>query len=498
MHYLSIGCIFKNESNALFEFIEHYLYHGVDHFFMINDFSSDNYLEILQPYIDSGKITLFQNDIITKEPNRQIMVYEKFFRNILNETKWLAILDLDEFLFSPIEIDVKNIIKKYEDYSQLRIEWITYGSNQCFYQPFSIVSGFNKHCNLSSPEFKSKFYSYKSIFKTERLYHFGIHSSIINGNEINLSYSSNINELFINHYQLQSLDFYINVKGTRGDVNNHYDLVGLQRDINHFNNNDSNEIECNTLIEQNREIIKKVKDYKLSKLTDRDVTVIITSCNRPSLLEKTLDSFFQFNTYPIKEFIIIDDSGHIGVNDFILNKYNNQKFKLLYNNENIGQVKSIDKAYEYITTKYVFHCEEDWEFLKPSFIERSFEILDDDPKIYTVWLRPHRDTSGHPIDYSSLKNGYYSMKKDFSYEYKGKIYTWCGVTFNPGLRRTSDILLFHPYCHYIQKDDELGEVGEYVINDKYRNLGFYGAITDEVNGYVTHIGYGHHVRRKYD
>ena len=156
--------------------------------------------------------------------------------------------------------------------------------------------------------------------------------------------------------------------------------------------------------DQNFNIIKKVKERKIKELTKPDVTMVITSCNRPKLLEKTLDSFFKFNTYPIKEIIIIDDSGKTVVNDFLLKRYKYSNFILLYNKRNIGQVNSIDIAYRYITTKYVFHCEEDWEFLEYNFIINSMKILEHDPKIFTVWLRPHDDTSNHPIIYDTKYN----------------------------------------------------------------------------------------------
>ena len=42
--------------------------------------------------------------------------------------------------------------------------------------------------------------------------------------------------------------------------------------------------------------------------------------------------------------------------------------KIIYNDVNIGQCKSIDKAYELVDTEYIFHCEDDWEFTSPNFI----------------------------------------------------------------------------------------------------------------------------------
>ena len=62
-HYLSVAAIFKNESLNLKEWIEHYLLHGVDHIYLINDNSSDEYEQILKPYIEKHIITLFKSDV---------------------------------------------------------------------------------------------------------------------------------------------------------------------------------------------------------------------------------------------------------------------------------------------------------------------------------------------------------------------------------------------------------------------------------------------------
>ena len=41
-YYFSIASMFKNESWGLKEWIDHNRFHGVDHIYLINDFSEDN------------------------------------------------------------------------------------------------------------------------------------------------------------------------------------------------------------------------------------------------------------------------------------------------------------------------------------------------------------------------------------------------------------------------------------------------------------------------
>ena len=71
MYYLTVGAIFKNESHCLQEWIEHHLYHGVEHFYLINDESTDEFMKILQPYINKDIITLYNVKNHPKYPGKQ-------------------------------------------------------------------------------------------------------------------------------------------------------------------------------------------------------------------------------------------------------------------------------------------------------------------------------------------------------------------------------------------------------------------------------------------
>jgi len=84
-------------------------------------------------------------------------------KELLKESKWVAIMDLDEFLYSPKDINIKNILDKYDSYSQITVDWLCFGSNEHLLQPQSVVEGFTKRSEVDT---SSKFYSYKSIFKS--------------------------------------------------------------------------------------------------------------------------------------------------------------------------------------------------------------------------------------------------------------------------------------------------------------------------------------------
>lgn len=51
---LSVCSIFKNEAPYLREWIEYHLIVGIEHFYLYNNNSEDNFEEVLRPYIEKG------------------------------------------------------------------------------------------------------------------------------------------------------------------------------------------------------------------------------------------------------------------------------------------------------------------------------------------------------------------------------------------------------------------------------------------------------------
>lgn len=90
MSYLALLATIKNETLNLKIWIEHYLWQGVDHIYIIDNDSTDNPLSILNEYIDKNIVTY---DFLP-EKHRQIYHYQLIFNkyNIKDKFRWLVIL----------------------------------------------------------------------------------------------------------------------------------------------------------------------------------------------------------------------------------------------------------------------------------------------------------------------------------------------------------------------------------------------------------------------
>src|SRR5687768_12283024 len=98
---LSICAIFQNEGPYLKEWIEYHKLLGVEHFYLYNNFSEDNFKEILEPYIKKGEVELtewnFTSSNQVEWTKVQCDAYNHAIKKAKNKSKWLALIDLDEF-----------------------------------------------------------------------------------------------------------------------------------------------------------------------------------------------------------------------------------------------------------------------------------------------------------------------------------------------------------------------------------------------------------------
>lgn len=204
----------------------------------------------------------------------------------------------------------------------------------------------------------------------------------------------------------------------------------------------------------------------------KDVTLIVTDNNRPDLLRRTLTSFLEMNTYPLAEMHIHND----GPDRFMRTLMQEFKqFNWHFSGKIIGYAASLDYLISLIKTEYVFTSESDWDYYKnPGFIERSMKILEENTDVHQVWIRDSTD-HGHPLGVEKELSGITVRPVLPNYR---KI--WHGWTWNPTLRRMSDLKMMFPNGLIEYRDE--ADQSQYVTRFNYKAVSL-------VDTTIRHTGY---------
>jgi hypothetical protein len=135
-HELAICAIFHNEDRFLKDWIEFHQAVGVEHFYLYNNQSTDNFREVLEPYIEKGVIDLidweYSYDNFLQWQIVQCNSYNDCLQKHKNESKWIAFLETYEFLYSPIQKDLKNVLKDYEKFDSIGVNCVYFGTSNIY------------------------------------------------------------------------------------------------------------------------------------------------------------------------------------------------------------------------------------------------------------------------------------------------------------------------------------------------------------------------------
>jgi Glycosyltransferase family 92 len=139
---LTACTMFRNEACYLDEWITFHRAVGVEHFYLYNNLSSDNFRDILAPWINRGIVTLLDWDT----EGGQVGAFNDCIRRFRMQSFWIAFLDVDEFLFSPETQDLRGVLSRYKGYPAIFVYWILFGSGGHVARPEgSVIENFT-HC----------------------------------------------------------------------------------------------------------------------------------------------------------------------------------------------------------------------------------------------------------------------------------------------------------------------------------------------------------------
>ncbi|MGB7206167.1 MAG: glycosyltransferase family 92 protein [Anderseniella sp.] len=254
-HYLTVSAIVRNEEPYLVEWIEFHRMLGVSHFFIYDNGSTDNTLDVLAPYELLGLVTVIPwsnflsgwEGVSGKSGRMQRLAMLHSLSNFGHQSYWMAFIDVDEFLYPVAGKSLNTLLESYDDLDSLSVYWNMFGTSGHTRKPTGLViENFTER--LRAPDGKNKNLSrVKSIVKPSAVAGvYNTHTLIMRDgtpssrnerrqlvSHYDHSLSTFSNDIIrINHYYSKSLSEYrarqkVPANGTRQDFRGNDKLLDL-------------------------------------------------------------------------------------------------------------------------------------------------------------------------------------------------------------------------------------------------------------------------------
>ena len=149
--------------------------------------------EILDSYIRGGKVTLFPWAGFSSDP--QILAYAHATRNCAPTVRWLALIDIDEFLFSETSVSIRPVLEKLEHYAAVIVPRFEFGPSGHKEEPEGLViENFTRVANRCDTGRKVK-----TVLNPNLAAEVAIHQCAVSGKVRRIRDSEPV-ELRVNHY----------------------------------------------------------------------------------------------------------------------------------------------------------------------------------------------------------------------------------------------------------------------------------------------------------
>lgn len=139
MNYISIAVIARGEAPYILEWMTYHFGIGVDHIYLYDN----------DPLPQTSKLVKVFGNKVTTIPflgeTKQLAMTQHALMACRVATRWLAFIDVDEFIV-PIKTDnIKTFLEPYERYSAVCPHWRLFGSNgEKTYKPLPVVQRFTR------------------------------------------------------------------------------------------------------------------------------------------------------------------------------------------------------------------------------------------------------------------------------------------------------------------------------------------------------------------
>jgi hypothetical protein len=124
-NYITFCTLVKSEDDYLDEWISFHLASGVQKFLIIENGKKPPVPRVLRGYISAGIVTF---KYVPASKNAQREAFNRAISYLKNKTRWVGFFDVDEFVFSPRGQSLPEVLKQFEDYPGVAVNWVSYGS----------------------------------------------------------------------------------------------------------------------------------------------------------------------------------------------------------------------------------------------------------------------------------------------------------------------------------------------------------------------------------
>lgn len=209
MYKVSVLAMFKNEMSIIEEWILHYINEGIEHFYLIDNGSTDNYINIINKY--KNKISLIKDPTRLQQNTQSVLYNKHYLKKIKEETEWIIICDIDEYFYINNNIKLIDYFNNNITHDILWVPWRLFGT-KFKDTPKSLVKSLNIR---KKDEIKNSFGHGKSIVKTNKILMLNVHlcDMLDNYKFLKIKFDDSLR---LNHYKLISENYYKNNKCIRG------------------------------------------------------------------------------------------------------------------------------------------------------------------------------------------------------------------------------------------------------------------------------------------
>jgi hypothetical protein len=142
--YLAVVAIVKNEGRYLKEWLEFQRLVGVEHVYLYDNGSTDHFAAVTAPFAAEGFVTIIPWSFpwyLTdqRSPNAQALAFFHAIFNFGPDWRWMTFIDVDEFLFPLSGLNLRNLLKDYEDLPALVTFWTMFGPSGHLTPPPGLV-----------------------------------------------------------------------------------------------------------------------------------------------------------------------------------------------------------------------------------------------------------------------------------------------------------------------------------------------------------------------